>query len=331
MARVRTVVELRSEVRQRADMVNSAFVNDWEVDRAILQSFAQLYDELCAVGEDYYIKYVDIPATAGGYFDFESYTASTGHPAHDVYQVRGVDAVYSDQVVLNVPRFNWEERNVYSAAAPLIPYYPIVAYRVIQNPVTGKDCLHLIPDNQSTGAQNLRVWYYPNPSNEAYVATIVNPKGSPPQVITPGTYYSVPVKGGNGAGMVATVVVDAGGNIVDVDVTGYTSGYTHSFTFEFNNNAIYAGAPKVDLVGTMSLASIDGRSGWEEWVVIDAAMKLLTKEESDTSQLEREAARIWGRIMKALSNRDAGQAKRITDVNLNTGSWPYSHGYARRY
>ena len=331
MARVRTVVELRSEVRQRADMVNSAFVTDWEVDRSILQSCAQLYDELCAVGEDYFIKYVDIPATAGGYFDFATYTASDGHKANDVYQVRGVDARYSDQVVLNVPRFNWEERNVYAAAAPLIPYYPIVAYRVIQNPVTGEDCLHLIPDNQSTGAQNLRVWYYPNPKNSAYLTTIVNPKGSPPQTITPGTYYNVSVHGGNGAGMTATVVVDASGNIVDVDVTNYTSGYTNPFTYEFNPNTLYSGSPHIRNVGTIRSCPVDGRSGWEEWVVIDAAMKLLAKEESDTTQLANEAARIWGRIMKALANRDAGQAKRITDVNLNTGSWPYSHGYARRY
>ena len=248
MALTRTLLQLRDEVRQRADMVNSAFVTNAEVNRCINESWAHMYDQLLATGEDYYLKYVDIPATAGGYFDFASYTSSTGGAATDVYQVRGVDARYSDQVVLNVPRFNWEERNVYSAAAPLIPYYPIVAYRVIQNPTTGNDSIHLIPDNQSTGAQNLRVWYYPNPKVLAS----------------------------------------------DSD-------------------------------------TLDGRSGWEEWVIIDAAIKLLTKEESDTSSLERQAARVWARILNAAQNRDAGQAKRITDVNLNTGSWPYSHGYARRY
>lgn len=330
MARVRNVVQLRSEVRQRADMVNSDFVSDWEVDRAILQSCAQLYDEMCSTGEDYFIKYVDIPAQNGGFYDFALYTSSDGHKATDVYQVRGVDAVYSDNCTVNLPRFNWEERNIYAATPALTPYFPIIAYRVLMNPTTGNDAIQLIPDN-SNGASKLRVWYYPNPKNSAYSASIVNPKGSPIVVLTPGTYYNVAVHGGNGGGMEATVVIDASGNIISVDVTNYDSGYTNEFTYDFNPNAIYSGSPKVSLVGLMSICQVDGRSGWEEWTVVDAAMKLLAKEESDTSQLEREAARIWARIMKSMANRDAGQAKRITDVSFNSGMWPYSSSYPRRY
>jgi hypothetical protein len=311
-------------------MVNSAFVTDFDVDLAILQSCAQLYDEMCATGEDYFIKYVDITAPNGGFFDFASWHASDGYHATDVYQVRGVDAVYGDNVVVNLPRFNWEERNIYAAAPTLVPYYPVVAYRVMQNPTTGLDAIELIPNN-SNGMSKLRVWYYPNPKNSAYTATITNPKGSPVAVITPGTYYNVNVNGGSGAGMQATVVVDATGSIQSVDVTSYTSGYTNPFTYEFNNNAIYSGSPKVQLVGTMTPCSIDGRAGWEEWVVVDAAVKLLTKEESDTSQLEREAARIWSRIMKNMANRDAGQSKRITDVSFNMGAWPYASGFPRRF
>lgn len=248
MALTRTLLQLRDEVRQRADMVNSAFVTNAEINRCINESWAHMYDQLLATGEDYYLKYVDIAATAGGYFDFAGYTSSTNTAASDVYQVRGVDAIYSDSVIVNVPRFNWEERNVYAAAAPIIPFCPIVAYRVIQNPVTGNDCIHLIPDNQSNGVQTIRVWYYPNPK----------------------------------------VLVS------DSD-------------------------------------TIDGRSGWEEWVVVDAAIKLLVKEESDTSALERQAARIWARVMTVAQNRDAGQSKRVTDVNLNSGGWSNGYGLVRRF
>ena len=278
MARVRNVVQLRSEVRQRADMVNSAFVTDFEVDRAILQSCAQLYDEMCATGEDYFIKYVDIPATAGGFFDFAGYSSSDGLKATDVYQVRGVDAVYSDNVVVNLPRFNWEERNIYAATPAVVPYYPIVAYRVMQNPATGLDALQLIPDT-STGASYLRVWYYPNPKNSAYSAGITNPKGSPIVVLTPGTYYNVSVNGGSGTGMKATVVIDATGSIQSVDVTAYASGYTNPFTYGFSSGAIYAGSPAVADVGTMSICIVDGRAGWEEWIVVD-------RSEEHTSELQ---------------------------------------------
>ena len=60
-------------------------------------------------------------------------------------------------------------------------------------------------------------------------------------------------------------------------------------------------------------------------------MKLLAKEESDTSQLEREAQRVWARIMAVAENRDAGQSKRITDVSMNSGTWPYPTGFPRRF
>jgi len=328
MSRSRTTTDLRAEVRQRADMVNSAFVTDWEVDRSVSQSWAQLHDQMCSTGEDYFLKYVDIAATSGGFYDFIPLNSSVpGLKATDVYQVRGVDAVYSDEVVVNVPRFNWEERNIYAATPALNPYYPIIAYRVMQNPVTQRDAIQIIPEN-SNGISYLRVWYYPSAKAIGYTATVTNGSSG----LTNGTYYEVPVHGGAGVGMTATVVI-AGGTITSVVITDYTSGYTvPSWAFGFTPNSIYSGSPNLGTtVGTITVDSLDGRNGWEEWVVIDAAIKLLAKEESDTSQLEREAARVWGRITTALQNRDAGQAKRITDVSYNMGLWPYSASYARRY
>lgn len=186
-------------------------------------------------------------STSSDYYDFENYAASNGQLATDVYQVRGVDAVYSSEVTINLPRYNWEERNIYNAAPELNPYMPVTAYRVIQNPLNGNDCMQFIPSTPN-GVSYYRVWYYPNP-----------------KVL-----------------------------VADTD-------------------------------------SLDGRSGWEEWVVVDAAMKILAKEESDTTALEREATRIWARITTVAENRDAGQAKRITDVAFNSGSWPYNVGYNRRY
>ncbi len=66
MARTRTLLQLREEVRQRADMVNSAFVTNSEVDRCINESWAHMYDQLLATGEDYYLKFVDIPSATSG-------------------------------------------------------------------------------------------------------------------------------------------------------------------------------------------------------------------------------------------------------------------------
>ena len=179
-------------------------------------------------------------------FDFPNYTSSTGGKATDVYQVRGVDASRSGDFTVNVPRYNWEERNVMSSGL-LTPASGLsAAYRVTQNPTSGLDSLTLIPAT-GTGFTGFRVWYYPNPK---------------------------------------------------------------------------------ELV--LSSDFIDGRSGWEEWVVVDAAIKLLAKEESDTSALEREAGRVWARVTAVAVNRDAGQSKRITDVSLNNGSWPMDGMYRNR-
>ena len=108
------------------------------------------------------------------------------------------------------------------------------------------------------------------------------------------------------------------------------SGYTGAFNCSLALNALYAGSPAIANMGVVIPDSLDGRGGWEEWVVVDSAIKALTKEESDTSQLEREAARIWAQISLAAANRDSGQSKRVVDVSYNTGMWPYTSVRFRR-
>ena len=59
----------------------------------------------------------------------------------------------------------------------------------------------------------------------------------------------------------------------------------------------------------------DGINGYEEWVIIDAAIKMLVKEESDTQQLERAKAQQTQRIENAAANRDVGMPQTISDVH----------------
>lgn len=58
----------------------------------------------------------------------------------------------------------------------------------------------------------------------------------------------------------------------------------------------------------------DGVSGWTEWIAIDAAIKALQKEESDTQALVLEREKVERRIEAAAENRDAGEP----DVISNT-------------
>lgn len=68
--------------------------------------------------------------------------------------------------------------------------------------------------------------------------------------------------------------------------------------------------------------TLDGVNGWEEWVVVHAAIKCLQKEESDTTELERELARITARIDRSAEVSRDTSPKTITNVEVDE-SWEF--------
>lgn len=58
----------------------------------------------------------------------------------------------------------------------------------------------------------------------------------------------------------------------------------------------------------------DGVNGWDQWVVLDVAIAILTKEESDTSLLERERDRVEARIRSKHGKQDSFRARVPIDV-----------------
>ena len=71
----------------------------------------------------------------------------------------------------------------------------------------------------------------------------------------------------------------------------------------------------------------DGISGWMEYVVCDAAIKMAQKEESDTSVLQLQKQALIKRIEAAAENRDAGSPATISDVQWTNGTWPFGNGF----
>jgi hypothetical protein len=65
--------------------------------------------------------------------------------------------------------------------------------------------------------------------------------------------------------------------------------------------------------------TIQGISGWIEYVIVRAAKYALDKEEQDTSVLTQEIQFVKQRIEESAANRDAGQPDTISDTNQ--GSW----------
>jgi hypothetical protein len=60
-------------------------------------------------------------------------------------------------------------------------------------------------------------------------------------------------------------------------------------------------------------------SGWLEYVLVDVAIKILQKEESDTTELERQKLMLKQRIEEAAQNKDAGRPDTISDVSGRGG------------
>ncbi len=69
---------------------------------------------------------------------------------------------------------------------------------------------------------------------------------------------------------------------------------------------------------------VDGVAGWEEWIVLDAAIKCLAKEESSTAILERQLERLDAQIDQMRAHRVAGQVTSVIsrqDNPLDPASW----------
>lgn len=66
---------------------------------------------------------------------------------------------------------------------------------------------------------------------------------------------------------------------------------------------------------------MSGISGWTEYVLVDAAIKALMKEESDVQGLMIQKQMLLKRIEESAMNRDAGQPDTISDTRTRSGVW----------
>lgn len=59
---------------------------------------------------------------------------------------------------------------------------------------------------------------------------------------------------------------------------------------------------------------LEDLNNYSEYVIVDAAIKMMQKEESDTTVLQQQKAALKRRIEEAANNRDAGSGETISDV-----------------
>lgn len=86
----------------------------------------------------------------------------------------------------------------------------------------------------------------------------------------------------------------------------------------------YAPRPAVLI---QDIATIDGVSGWEEYIAVDAAIKALAKEESPVEVLMAQKAMLIQRIESAAENRDIGEPETVSDSKMRNLAWTDDSGY----
>lgn len=73
---------------------------------------------------------------------------------------------------------------------------------------------------------------------------------------------------------------------------------------------------------TGDASTLDGVNGWEEFVVVDACLKIRNKMDLPADQFERQKAALVQRIEKEAAQLDASKPMRIKEVR-DVDVWPY--------
>lgn len=141
-----TLLELRTQARQRADMERSQFITDSELNIYINSSIAELYDLLItAYDSEYNISTYTFTTVTG--------TTSYDLPT-DLYKLRGVDAAIGGPEFKSVRKFTFNERNRDQFFSGWdYNGYPTVRYRLVGSQILFAPA----PDSET----DIRLWYIP--------------------------------------------------------------------------------------------------------------------------------------------------------------------------
>ena len=274
-----SLTELRTLTRQRADMENSQFVDDTELTRYLNNSWGELYNLIIDnFNEDYY--------TTTNTFTLTSGTDSYSLPS-DFYKLRGVDLVVTTTESVPLRRYNWAERTRNSVTVRARDYrYRVQKGSIVFTPVPST-------------SDSIKIFYIPSPRK----LESVTPSG-----VTRGTTTTYTVSSHS---FVADDVV----NVSNFLATDYNSQQTvqsvTSTTIVTDLNSSALSDPTS--IGTVE-SVFDFYSGWDEYVIIDSAIKMLLKEEADVTALLLQKNQLRERIITESQNRDAGEPQTVTDV-----------------
>lgn len=184
-------------------------------------------------------------------------------------------------------RYNWAERTRNSVTVRARDYrYRIQKGSIIFTPLPSTN-------------DSIKIFYIPDPRK----LESVTPSG-----VTRGTTTTYTVSSHS---FVADDVVNVSGFLADDYNSQQTVQSVTSTTIVTDLNSSALSDPT--LIGTVE-SVFDFYSGWDEYVIIDSAIKILIKEEADVTALLLQKNQMRERIITESQNRDAGEPQTVTDV-----------------
>lgn len=332
-----TVGDVRLAAKQRADMVNSTFITDGEWNSMITRSQQELYDLLVQKFGDYYFVADPFDITADG--TNEKYTLPT-----DFFKLLGVNYIANNNPngYITLRPFNFAERNRFAFPA-------LNAVSSVWNPPKyqlngNKIWFRPLP----SGGQQFQVLYVPRIPLATDIGSITLNDISagaqldltvtvtqPDLTVTASCLAVDGTPGGNDQFQVGVTDSETATNLAASLTALFYNQTQLSFAATANNNTVNI---SLGLLGTVTWTSdggagamvlspltgfdnlIDGVNGWEEYIIVDAALKAIEKEESDPSALMSDKGSLIQRIEAAAENRDAGMSATVSDVLDTTGA-----------
>lgn len=302
-----TVQDLINQIRSEADMQYSGFLSDLELATYINNSSKELYDLLVgAYGEDYYLA---LPANFNtdnindkfplpdGVLTFNDQFGNPFVPP-PFYKLTGVDLQLgaTPQSYVTLRTFPFGERNKY-AVPNFASFYGFtnIRYRLYgSNP----QMIWFTP--LPAAGLTLRIWYAPRAPNvvSSFVSTgVINTTTvTTADLLTPQVGQNI-----FGPGIPANTTITAIATPGTLTISNtLTAGFTNAVLQVFNYTQ-----------------TLDCFSGWEEFIVVDCAIKALGKEESDVTVLGLRKDALVKRIEGIAANRDEGSAAKTVDVMGN--------------
>jgi hypothetical protein len=205
----------------------------------------------------------------------------------DFYKMRGVDLVVTSTESVPLKRYNWAQRT----RNALTVYARDYKYRV------QKGSIVFSPVPSTT--DSVKLYYIPSPKRLLSKDTTAITRGTS-TMWTTGSHEFVVGDLITGQNFLATDYN------VDQTVTAIGA------------NTVTTDLDSSGLADPTSYGSIESRfdfySGWDEYIIIDSAIKIMIKEEADATALLLQKNQIKERIITESQNRDAGEPEVVTDV-----------------